>query len=313
MNDNVYRPTRSRMKSNTTAEDRMNAEVAEYEKNSGRTLDAPDLNEIVLHTPLGDPSNVPTDARGKMSHRERQEFIANNPDQPTTAETMKAARIQKRNDHWSVKWQNWFRETVKANKSLQVEWQRLGQTGNCPFLQHIYQGDPAETRDHPKTLSSIRIFADSETFVPWRELDRSNKERFDLMLQILDFVNVFLDTNFLDATRDDSWGISFNLLNSAGLIPKPLPPVAKPVEKYDPVNEHVIKRQKYMTEIVGNDELGHDFTEEMLDKLPAKEALRLRRLFEKGHRGDNRMDLFFEMRSDEDRIRQKLFGDVLAQ
>jgi hypothetical protein len=41
--------------------------------------------------------------------------------------------------------------------------------------------------------------------------------------------------------------------------------------------------------------LGKKWTEAELDALPAKEALRLRRLFEKGHRGDSHLDTYREI------------------
>jgi hypothetical protein len=106
-------------------------------------------------------------------------------------------------------------------------------------------------------------------------------------------------------------GIAFTLLKSAGFIPNPIQPAAVPVERWDAANQAVIDRQKYCTEVVGNDEHGVDYTEEMLDALPAKEALRLRRLFETGTRGNERMGMFFQMKDDAARIREKLFAEAL--
>jgi hypothetical protein len=54
-----------------------------------------------------------------------------------------------------------------------------------------------------------------------------------------------------------------------------------------PSEQAVIDHQRYLEEIVGIDELGTQYTEAMLDELPSKQALRLRRLFESGHRGSN--------------------------
>jgi hypothetical protein len=195
---------RNRKTPGLTPEERMAAEVAEYEKN-GRVLDAPGLNEMITLTPLGDPRNAPTDARGKMSHRERADFIASNPDRPTTAEAMKAARLRQEAEHYSKKFQKWFVDCVTAKKNIQHEWHRLGNSGTCPFLQHFYTADLVENETSPHTVSAIRIFADSETFVPWRELNRDNKERFDLQTKTLDIVGEFIFTNNLDARRHDTW------------------------------------------------------------------------------------------------------------
>jgi hypothetical protein len=47
----------------------------------------------------------------------------------------------------------------------------------------------------------------------------------------------------------------------------------------------------YVNAVVGTDELGRQYTEAMLDELPSKQALHLRRLFESGHRGSNLLTL----------------------
>jgi len=43
-----------------------------------------------------------------------------------------------------------------------------------------------------------------------------------------------------------------------------------------------------VNDVVGTDEMGRQWTEEAIDReLSAKDGLRLRRLFEQGHRGSN--------------------------
>jgi hypothetical protein len=80
----------------------------------------------------------------------------------------------------------------------------------------------------------------------------------------------------------------------------PIEEAPVPTEEVAPVltrsEQMVINHQKFMTDIVVVDELGTQWTAAMLDKLPAKEELRLRRLGEKGHRGDSLMDQFYEVK-----------------
>jgi hypothetical protein len=64
-----------------------------------------------------------------------------------------------------------------------------------------------------------------------------------------------------------------------------------PAEEAGPVytksEQAVIDHQRFCEEIVGHDEDNVAYTEKILAELPAKEELRLRRLFEQGHRGSN--------------------------
>jgi hypothetical protein len=64
-------------------------------------------------------------------------------------------------------------------------------------------------------------------------------------------------------------------------------PVAEVVPVLSRSEQAILDHQKFMEEIVGTDEMGKQWTAFELDRLPAKEELRLRRLFEEGHRGSN--------------------------
>jgi hypothetical protein len=50
----------------------------------------------------------------------------------------------------------------------------------------------------------------------------------------------------------------------------------------------ILDHHAYVNDVVGTDEMGRQWTEEAIDReLSAKDGLRLRRLFEQGHRGSN--------------------------
>jgi hypothetical protein len=66
--------------------------------------------------------------------------------------------------------------------------------------------------------------------------------------------------------------------------PAPMEEVAPVLSRSD---QAILDHQRFMEEIVGTDELGRQWTAFELDQLPAKDELRLRRLFEQGHRGSN--------------------------
>ena len=306
---------RSRKDPSLTPEQRMQAELAEAEK-AGDRFDLPSRNEIILRTPLGDASARPTNVREKMSFAERQAFAAA-PATPTTADEIKSARILKKAEGISAEWQNWFRTCVSRGLSIQAEYQRLRYEGRCPFLNNfvLFEGDvdPAQYFAGDAQIAAMTAFADSAMFAKWRERNRANEQRFAFMLDVIERVQKFLNTNMIDARVASNYKIAFTMLSLAGFVPNPMPPVVEPEpEQLSAAEQHVIARQKYTTEIVGNDEMGHRFTEADLEALPAKEALRLRRLFNTGTRGNERMQMFFQMKDDEARIWAKLNAKVLG-
>jgi hypothetical protein len=82
---------------------------------------------------------------------------------------------------------------------------------------------------------------------------------------------------------------------------EPAQPVAQPETRYEdveivdprsllsPSEQAVYDHQQYIEKVVGHDEFGKGWTDAELDRLPAKEELRLRRLFSTGTRGDSRL------------------------
>jgi hypothetical protein len=102
------------------------------------------------------------------------------------------------------------------------------------------------------------------------------------------------------------------------------PDAEKPVQEMAPApvveaapvlsrsEQAILDHQKFMEEIVGTDELGKQWTAFELDRLPAIEELRLRRLFEQGHRGSNLLtvrrevlDIKQQQDAERDRIAQE--------
>jgi hypothetical protein len=73
-----------------------------------------------------------------------------------------------------------------------------------------------------------------------------------------------------------------------------------PVVEVGPVlsrsEQMVLDHHAYVNDVVGVDEAGREWREVELDQLPAKDALRLRRLFEKGHRGSSLLDTYHEIK-----------------
>jgi hypothetical protein len=143
----------------------------------------------------------------------------------------------------------------------------------CPFIENI--NFASQFRDEAAEIAAMKTFSNSATFAPWREGNPANAERYNLQFTILNFLAEFQKVNYLDQGDHASWGIAFVLLHNAGFIAKPIAaPVAPAPERLTAAQQHIVDRQKYTTEIVGNDEHGVDYTEEMLDALPSKEALR---------------------------------------
>jgi hypothetical protein len=85
--------------------------------------------------------------------------------------------------------------------------------------------------------------------------------------------------------------------------------IVDPRSTLTPSERAIYDHQQYIDKIVGHDELGKGWTEAELDQLPSKDELRLRRLFEQGHRGSNLLTIRREVldikaQQDADRARQ---------
>jgi|HubBroStandDraft_5_1064220.scaffolds.fasta_scaffold06846_10 hypothetical protein len=279
-------------------EEQMAQEVAEAEK-AGDTFALPDMTAVrSQHAVIGDPANRPTNVREAANHRERRAF-AEQFNEPTSAYEAKAARMVREAEAGSQLWTKWFTDLMRANKSLQSAWDDLGGQGIVPLLLHMRFRD-ARNVPQDDAITAQKTFADFRSpdpkvrdFSAYREIDKASP-RFAVQMEVMDKIFEFMKTNALDFGLADTWLASFQWLANSGLLPAPM---AMPEEvPLTAAERHVIARQNYIELIIGNDEHGVNYTEEMLDKLPAKEALRLRRLFEKGHRGSILMDQYFEVR-----------------
>ena len=108
-----------------------------------------------------------------------------------------------------------------------------------------------------------------------------------------------------------------NLFLQYSAYPEPPVQEAAPAEEIPPVvlprsDQAVVDHQRYLEEVVGTDELGTQYTEAMLDQLDAKSALRLRRLFESGHRGSNLLTIrreILDIKAQQDAERARLAAE----
>jgi hypothetical protein len=109
----------------------------------------------------------------------------------------------------------------------------------------------------------------------------------------------FLDRNNLSPASLESFKLAHAILKLWRCYPDEFAPVveeqpAQPVLSRS--DQAIVEHQNYIELIVGTDEYGKSWTAAELDRLPAKDELRLRRLFEKGHRGSNLYDVYREIK-----------------
>lgn len=113
-----------------------------------------------------------------------------------------------------------------------------------------------------------------------------------------------------------------NLMLSSGAYVEPAQPqpetryedveIVDPRSLLSPSEQAVYDHQKYIEKVVGHDESGRGFTEAELDQLPAKDALRLRRLFEQGHRGSNLLTIrreILDIKQQQDAERERIAAE----
>jgi hypothetical protein len=108
----------------------------------------------------------------------------------------------------------------------------------------------------------------------------------------------FVWRNNLSPGARTSYRLAHKILALYAAYPDAEKPVAQQPVQPEPeaVVEPVLSRSEqaildhhaYVNDVVGTDEMGRQWTEEAIDReLSAKDGLRLRRLFEQGHRGSN--------------------------
>jgi hypothetical protein len=110
----------------------------------------------------------------------------------------------------------------------------------------------------------------------------------------------FIERNNLSPASLESFKLAHAILKLWRCYPDEFAPVveeqpAQPVLSRS--EQAIVDHQNYIERIVGTDEYGKSWTDEMIDReLNAKDGLRLRRLFEKGHRGSNLYDVYREIK-----------------
>jgi hypothetical protein len=110
----------------------------------------------------------------------------------------------------------------------------------------------------------------------------------------------FLDRNNLSPASLESFKLAHAILKLWAAYPDEVTPVEVEQQPAQSVlsrsDQAIVEHQNYIELIVGTDEYGKSWTAAELDRLPAKDELRLRRLFEKGHRGSNLYDVYREIK-----------------
>jgi hypothetical protein len=229
-------------------------------------------------------------------------FFANVETGPKSATQLKKERLTRTVADIGVQMLEWFKEKIKAHENLQRAWDavefedkyRNGST-ECPLLIGAPRLARGKQLDATKMLPARNEFLASPVFEQYRETDESQTARFQLQRQIVGEIVEFGEVNRLDMQQASGWAFALAILTNVyewKPLPKVVPPQPEPLSKSE---QAIIDHQRYIDEVVGVDELGKQWTEAELDELPAKEALRLRRLFEKGHRGDSRLDTYREV------------------
>jgi hypothetical protein len=299
---------RNRKDLSLTPEQRMAKEVAEAEA-AGDKFNLPSPYSIRS----GDGPTA-EGIRSRMGAAERKQFVETTQYTPQTAEEMRQARLDQQAADTSAQWQAWLKQMIREKKNIQREYALATGTNNvCPFVANINFASTLELRDEKAEIEAMKTFMNSETFAPWRERNEANAARYKAQIDILNFLEEWLKINYLDQGSHESFGIGFVLLHNAGFIPAPLAvPVAAPAPAPSALEQHIDRQQRYATIIVGNDEMGRNYTEADLDAMPAKEALRLRRLFEKGHRGNQLFDQFLDTKDAQSARDAELAKRVLA-
>ena len=211
---------------------------------------------------------------------------------------MRNTRDRRVNDPAYIQWQKDYQAEqdatpeakFKAAADADAEVRRqivLTQPLSDEYLSGFGKVDHSVAKDEVAVLNTTNRFAAQADYVR----SRGNSET------VVDFV---LRNNLTPANID-----SFNLTHAIlklwnGYKDEVTPVETAPVEPEQVLSrsdQMIVDHQNYIDNIVGTDEYGKSWTEEMIDKeLDAKAGLRLRRLFEKGHRGSSLYDVYREIK-----------------
>jgi hypothetical protein len=172
---------------------------------------------------MGRPENAPTDARGRMAHAARREFVEETEIRPSAEAVAQAAAI---NTEKILNDKRALTEFLCQPKPLDEYWRSLGNTGSCPLLEHLERGYARDASDSAATAffsGPFLGFLSSDAFKPFRKM-AIEKEVLTILLD-------FMERNAVDSLSVSNWQKTLLLFVSAHfalpwLQPKPAAPTA---------------------------------------------------------------------------------------
>ena len=211
---------------------------------------------------------------------------------------MRNTRDRRVNDPAYIQWQKDYQAEqdatpeakFKAAADADAEVRRqivLTQPLSDEYLSGFGKVDHSVAKDEVAVLNTTNRFAAQADYVR----SRANSET------VVDFVL----RNNLNPANIDSFNLAHAILKLWNGYKDEVTPVetapVEPEQVLSRSDQMIVDHQNYIDNIVGTDEYGKSWTEEMIDKeLDAKAGLRLRRLFEKGHRGSSLYDVYREIK-----------------
>lgn len=211
---------------------------------------------------------------------------------------MRNTRDRRVNDPAYIQWQKDYQAEqdatpeakFKAAADADAEVRRqivLTQPLSDEYLSGFGKVDHSVAKDEVAVLNTTNRFAAQADYVR----SRGNSET------VVDFVL----RNNLNPANIDSFNLAHAILKLWNGYKDEVTPVetapVEPEQVLSRSDQMIVDHQNYIDNIVGTDEYGKSWTEEMIDKeLDAKAGLRLRRLFEKGHRGSSLYDVYREIK-----------------
>jgi hypothetical protein len=192
------------------------------------------------------------------------------------------------------------RETYVREFAAEIQAARKAAEDADPLLRFQAAANAAAeaTRENILTTRLSEEFLPGERIAGRKVDENVAAQNFKTWVGLTPSFKKWMADVFLDAlSRNDLAPIADNfdplhkLLIEYGCYPEEPVALAPVVEAptYTKSEQAILDHQRYVEEIVGHDEQNTAWTEEMLDRLPADLALRLRRLFETGMRGNNRL------------------------
>jgi hypothetical protein len=179
---------------------------------------------------LGSKRYQPIDARGRLSHAERAQFVLDNPEPLESTlspeEIERIETIARENAEKLIASEDivrYFRDAITRGIPLHEAWAKMGQTNACPLLNGLQRdGDPAGASE-VRVKEAMKEFADSPVFVAYRSRGQRGEPRFDVQAKVIDLLWDFMITNLVNMALASSWAICFAILQNAGVLPAPLP------------------------------------------------------------------------------------------